>query len=243
MQTKSYYIIYGGRSSEEFNLNIEHRVTKPTPEMEYQEIRVPKGRTLYRENSYKDIEIIIPFVFVTEPNEWERYLRNVKSWLSKKENRILKFSDDLDVFYKVNKIRIDGISRSKKRIGKFNVTFTCNPYQYLVDGIEEIKLKKEGNKIENNYEIANPIYTIHANGSEGLTINLKINGISTKITVVDGLIIDTDKGLILTKYGELAYNKLEGEFKNLYLKEGENTISYSNGGNATITMIPNWRCI
>ena len=92
------------------------------------------------------------------------------------------------------------------------------------------------NYVYNDYLISKPIYRIVGDGY----ITIKINNKVIKANVGQELIIDTDKGLC---YREGIVNNvaLEGKYEDMYLLEGENTLSWSEGFNVYVTT--NWRCL
>lgn len=229
---RRYFIVFNDRTNLDVNLQIETRPSKPSPQMEYETVKVPGGKTLYREKGYADIEIPISFNFVSKsPEEWDKDFRKIKSWLLSKVNSKLKFSDDLEVHYKVNKVVIETPERLIRRAGKFEVIFTCEPYIYIDENEREL-----GKQLYNNYLLSKPIYRIVGEGYLILTINNKV----IKANVGQELIIDTDKGLC---YREGIVNNvaLTGRYEDMYLQEGENTFSWSSGFKIYIT--PNWRCL
>ncbi|MGG7057615.1 distal tail protein Dit [Clostridium tertium] len=225
-----YFIVYNDKTNLDVNLLVAERPSKPAPIMEYEEVKVPGGKTLYKEKGYGDIPIPVSFNFMSK-NTWDKEFRNMKNWLLRKVNNKLKFSDDLEVYYKVNKVTIDTPERVMKKIGKFTVTFTCEPYIYIDENERELVTL-----LYNNYLPSRPIYRIVGEGYLTLTINNKI----VKANVGQELIIDTDKGLC---YREGIVNNvaLDGKYKDMYLLEGENTFSWTPG--FKIYILPNWRCI
>ena len=225
-----YFIVYNDETNLDVNLLVAARPSKPSPIMEYEEVKVPGGKTLYREKGYGDINIPVPFNFMSKTT-WDKEFRNMKNWLLRKFNNKLKFSDDLEVYYKVNKVTIDTPERVMKKLGKFTVTFTCEPYTYIDES--ERQLDKQ---IYNYNLISKPIYRIVGEGYLTLNINNKV----IKANVGQELIIDTDKGLC---YREGIVNNvaLEGRYEDMYLQEGVNTFSWN--GNFNIFITPNWRCL
>lgn len=230
-----YFILFNGRTSLDVNLKVESRPSKPSPQKRYEEVDVPgRDGLLYRDKGYGDIEISISFNFISKtPDKWDKDFRRIKKWLLENKDNTLKFSDDLEVFYKVNKVTIETPERILRRCGKLNVTFTCDPYTYYTNGKEEVIL---GGKIYNFDLISRPIYRIVG---EGL-LTLNINGKSIKANVGQELIIDTDKGLCY-RDGIINNVSLKGNYQDMYLLEGENTFSWNNGFD--IYIIPNWRCL
>ena len=227
-----YFTAYNDTTNLDVNLLVTKRPSKPSPEMEYEEVKVPGGKTLYREKGYKDIPIQVPFNFLSKKSsDWNKDFRVIKQWLLSKVNNKLKFSDDLEVYYKVNKVTIDTPERIMKRLGKFDVTFTCDPYVYIDEGERELSTI-----LYNNYLPSRPVYRIVGEGYLTLTINNKI----IKANVGQELIIDTDKGLCYRE-GIINNVALEGKYEDMYLLEGENTFSWTNG--FKIYILPNWRCL
>lgn len=230
-----YFILFNGRTSLDVNLKVESRPSKPSPQKRYEEVDVPgRDGLLYRDKGYGDIEISISFNFISKtPDKWDKDFRRIKKWLLENKDNTLKFSDDLEVFYKVNKVTIETPERILRRCGKLNVTFTCDPYTYYTNGKEEVIL---GGKIYNFDLISRPIYRIVG---EGL-LTLNINGKSIKANVGQELIINTDKGLCY-RDGIINNVALKGNYQDMYLLEGENTFSWTSGFD--IYIIPNWRCL
>lgn len=227
-----YYILYNDNTNIDVNLSIIDRPSKPAPEMEYEIVKVPGGKTLYREKGYKDAEITIEFNFLSkDAAEWDKDFRAIKKWLLTRENNKLKFSDDLEVYYRVNSVVIDTPERLIRVGGKFTATFTCEPYVYY--DVDEFEL---ASYVYNDYLISKPIYRIAGEGY--ITIN--INNKAIKANVGQELIINTDKGLCYRE-GIIDNVALEGRYEDLYLQEGDNTFSWSEGFEIYIT--PNLRCL
>ena len=227
-----YYILYNDNTNIDVNLSITDRPSKPAPEMEYETVKVPGGKTLYREKGYKDVEITIEFNFLSkDETEWDKDFRAIKKWLLTRENNKLKFSDDLEVYYRVNSVVIDTPERLIRRGGKFSVTFTCEPYVYYDD--DQLELS---NILYNNYLISKPVYRVVGEGY--LTLNINNNVI--KANIGQELIIDTDKGLCYRE-GIVDNVALEGRYEDMYLLEGENTFSWTEG--FVIYITPNLRCL
>lgn len=225
-----YFIVYNDKKNLDVNLLVATRPSKPSPEMEYEEVKVPGGKTLYIEKGYKDIEIPVSFNFMSKTT-WDKEFRNMKNWLLRKINNKLKFSDDLEVFYKVNKVTLDTPERVMKKLGKFTATFTCEPYTYIDEPEREL-----GPQLYNNYLPSRPVYRIVGEGYLTLTINNKV----IKANVGQELIIDTDKGLCY-RNGIVNNVALTGKYEDMYLQEGENTFNWSSG--FKIYILPNWRCL
>ena len=228
----NYYIIFNEKTNVDFNLKIPKRVSKPAPIMNFEEKPVRGGKTLYVEKGYSDIEIPVEFNFKTNTT-WDLDFRSIKKWLVNFKDNKLIFSDDIEVFYRVNKVVISSSERLLKRTGKFIVIFTCDPYVYLSDGEYEIDID---DYIYNNYLESRPIYRIVGEGF----LTLAVNENAVKINVGQEVIINTELGLTY-RDGIINNVSLDGNYEDLYLVEGDNNFKWS--GDFEIYVIPNWRCL
>ncbi len=118
------------------------------------------------------------------------------------------------------------------RYGIIEVTFTVYPYEFLNTGDTGIT----SFPITNNADIARPLYKITGTGSGTLTVNDK-----TMTYTVDGnLYIDTRR-LIAYKLDNGSKlnrsDKISGNYDELLLKEGSNSISATVG---TLEVTPRW---
>lgn len=226
-----YFITYNDLTNLDVDLLIVDRPSKPSPLMEYETIQVPGGKTLYKEKGYSDIEITISFNFMSREDSWDYHFRRIKKWLLSKGDSKLKFADDMDFYYKVNKVNITSPERELRTLGKFEATFICDPFVYADTG--EIKL---GATLFNEYLMSKPVYRVVGEGY--LTLN--VNGNKIKANVGQELLIDTDKGLCYRK-GIINNVALEGRFEDMFLIEGENKFSWNKGFD--IYILPNLRCL
>lgn len=226
-----YFIIYNDLTNLDVDLLIVDRPSKPSPVMNYEEVQVPGGKTLYREQGYSDVEITISFNFMSkDATEWDNDFRKIKKWLLSKGNNKLKFIDDMDYYYKVNKVNISSPERELRTLGRFEATFTCDPFIYA--DTEEIEV---GENFYNDYLLSKPIYRIVGEGY----LKLKINDKTIEVNVGKELIINTDKGLCYRE-GIINNVALKGKYEDMYLIEGNNSFSWK--GEFKIYMLPNLRC-
>lgn len=202
--------------------------------MQYEEIEIEGRGKLYRERFLDDISIEVEFNFISSKSKWNDSFRKAKTWINNFNENKLKFSDDLGYFYRVNKVEISTSERVYKKLGKFTVTFTCEPYMYLEDGTRAIALPT---LLYNFYEKTQPIYVVEG---EGL-FSMQINGKEIKANVGQNLTIDTKLGLCYRKDGTMQNTALTGNYEDMYLQNGENTFSYTSG--FKVSIIPNWRCL
>lgn len=202
--------------------------------MQYEEIEIEGRGKLYRERFLDDINIEVEFNFISDKDKWNDTFRKAKSWINNFNENKLKFSDDLGYFYRVNKVEISTTERVYKKLGKFTVVFTCEPYMYLEDGTRAIELPM---LLYNFYEKTQPIYIVEGEGFFSMQINRK----TIKANVGQNLTIDTKLGLCYREDGTMQNTALIGNYEDMYLQNGENTFSYTSG--FKVSIVPNWRCL
>ena len=166
-----YYTIYNNIRDRDAGVKPVSRPNIPTAEQEYDEIKVPgRDGNLYRKKgTLKDIPIEITYNFLSDdPEDWAEDFRSIKRRFLKESTGMLMFSDDPGYYYKVKKIEIGTNERLAKRIGKFQVTFTCEGYMYLTEGAETRNLS---DTLYNAFEECEPVYEIAGDGVCTLTVN------------------------------------------------------------------------
>lgn len=230
-----YAILLNDTPSYDVGVSIVSRPSIPTPVRKYREIEIGgKNGKLYEDlGTYDDIEITVKCNFASKKSDsWNEDYRRIKEWIKGVET--LTFSDDLNYFYKVNKVTIDSTERALKRLGRFNLVINCKPFSYLKEGQQEITLPSG---LYNDYEATQPIYKVTGEG----VITLTVNGVSATANVGQNLIINTEKGLCYRTDGTTNNTALTAEYEDLFLQEGNNTFAYTTG--FTVNIIPNWRCL
>lgn len=231
----TFHIFYNGESCKDVGLSVISRPAIPVPEREYEIIKV-EGRDgeLYRDKgTYKDIEIKIEFNFVSKnPDVWAEDLRKVKKWLYGDKDERLILSDDPEYFYKVKQAVMGDSERKVRRIGKFEIAFTCDAFMYRVDGLEEKEITKY---LYNPYRKTQPVYKVYGNGE----MALEVNGNRVTAEVDRQLNIDTKLGICYNAANEISNASISGEYEGLYLKEGENHFNFTEG--FRVILVPNWR--
>ena len=229
-----FYVIFNNEASIDIGIKVVSRpeVTSPQPILKEHSIPGKYGNE-YELEGYEDIEIPINFNFIDKENIYEIF-RKCKKWINQIKDNKLIFSDNREIFYRVNYAKITSNERIMKSLGRFTVTFNCEPFAYEMEGQEEILINNEV-VIYNAGDLeSKPIIKIQG---EGL-ITIKINDDAIKANVGQEIIIDS--------YLELSYksdktpqnNNIKGKYPRLKL--GENTISYSGGRVDRFVIIPNW---
>lgn len=227
-------IEYNGKAAAQMKLLISEEISIPSPKAKYTEYEITgrDGKLLIDEGSYDDITINIPFNYA-EKDDWGTVFRSAKAWLFRRGNRILKLSRLSGYFYKVKKVEISADERSIQRAGKFQASFLCEPYAYLEDGLNE----RETGTLYNPYERSHPTYQITGEGVCSMTVN----GSTVTANVGQNLTINTDLMLAYREDGTLQNTSISGDYEDLYLRPGDNTISITDG--FELKVIPNWRCL
>lgn len=231
-----YKMYFNLKYNIDLNFSIIKRPSIPSSEISYTEVQI-KGRDgkLYKEDNLQDIELTIECNFISKnADAWQEQYRKIKRWVNNIKDNKLSFSDDKGYYYKVCKANIDSLSRIYKRLGKFNIKFTVEPYQYIVNNQETLLV----GTMYNNWDVCQPIYRIVGNG----TCALNVNGNIVNCIVTGQLTIDTQFDKIIEADGSYAIEKTDiKRMQELYLQEEENNFSWSNG--FTVYIIPNWRTI
>ena len=198
------------------------------PSYKTSEVAKRNGSLTFR-NNFPDREINIEFNFVDRVNVSARIRKILNKILFCKK---IKFTDDMEIYYKVKTVSMDSPERSYRHKCDFSVTFTLEPFAYLEsDTIELITT----NTVYNcgTYE-SEPNIRLYGAGDLQLTINSK----SFTVANVNGY-VDVNTSLFRCNKG--ATNKLSdmtGDFP--LLKVGENEIVL--GANVLKAIItPNFR--
>lgn len=228
----SFTVVYNGKSCTEYGILPVRRPSIPAPEIKVEEIEVPgrDGILIETDNCYNPITISVEFNFLTNPSTWQDIYRKAKKWIT--GNGKLEFSDDPDFFYKVLYCNITDTERTSKRLGNFTAEFVCDPYCYVKRGLSEYPVNEV---LYNPFSTSHPIYKISGNGSCILTVN----GKNMTANVGQNIAIDTDLMISYRIDGEIINGSVTGNYEDLYLQEGENQISITDG--FTLSVIPNWR--
>lgn len=227
-----YSVSFKGANCLEYGLLPVRRPDIPAPELRVTETEIPgrDGVLTESDGDYAPITISIEFNFMRSPDTWASAFRAAKKWLHGSGK--LELSDDQDYFYRVYYCKIDDCERTSRKIGKFTVEFYCQPYMYQKDGETEVE---NPISLYNFGAVSHPIYKITGEGMCTLTVN----GKSMTANVGQNITIDTDAMLAYREDGTLQNTSVTGDYENLYLAEGENTISVTD--EFEFVVIPNWR--
>ncbi len=231
-----YTVKRNGKTNTEVGILVKERPAIPAPEYKYETVEIPgRDGSLYSEEGFvDDITIKITFVFACEPAKWQDLFRKARRWLLSKEDDQLVLGDMPGYYYKVKHTVIGSSEREVKQVGEFEAEFTCNGYQYLNKGRYEYD---KDEVLYNPYSVSHPIYYITGNGK----CTLAVNGYDFTAEVGQNVTIDTDMMFAYRKDGRIMNTSVTGDYQELYLQEGDNTIEITEG--FSIKVRPNWRCL
>lgn len=227
-----FYIDFNGHKNTDYGLVVTTRpsIPAPLPRGEYVQIAGRDGELLITDNTYANITIQVQLNYVNHPNKLGESFRRAKAWL--KGGGKLKMGDDHDVFYRVKASAISEHSRRGYFGSDFVAEFICDPYTYMENGTEPI----QPGTIYNPYDTSHPIYKIYGEG----TVTLTVNDRTVEANVGQNLTIDTDLFMAYREDGTLSNVSVTGDYNDLWLVNGDNTVSVSGG---TLEIIPNWRVL
>jgi predicted phage tail component-like protein len=238
-------IIYNGHTAREIGVAITTRPSIPAPQKrgEWVEIGGRSGSVLVTDETYENIEISVAMNFIQPRDRINQQFRRVKDWIQSpgdytKGSMELRFSDDRGFFYKVKQAGVTDFSRRTKRGADLVATFICDPYTYLDEGLNEVPIAS----LEKNPGVKScPIY--HITGGNNTAGVLTVNSLTFNFTGKSaGVYLDTENGRAYTTIGTKLDNTVSGDYENIKLRPGSNTIAVS-GGAFTATVIPNWRLL
>lgn len=193
------------------------------------------GTLTVRTGKYTDTIITNVIEFACETLEdFEEKADKIRKWISKSKR--VKYSDKEDNFFVVKKVEISGVKRKYGFFGNITFVFTCDTFSYFESGIAEISVGKNG-ELYNIGLWSQPIYIITGEG----VCTLTVNGKSITANVAQNLTVDTERMISYREDGTLQNTAISGNYEDLYLQEGENTITVSDGFECKV--IPRWRCL
>lgn len=235
-----YWIKFNDMINTDLGVMVTTRPSVPSPEPrgEYVQIAGRDGSLLVndvlygtKETSYENIQIDVEMNFVRRPDKVAETFRAVKRWL--KGGGTLVLSDDVDVFYRVKAAAVNSNQRRTKYGSDIVASFICDPYTYMSSGTQPIS----AGTIYNPYDTSKPLYRITGEG----VCTLTVNGNQVSANVGQNLTIDTDLFLAYRTDGTMQNSAVTGDINLLWLNNGNNTVSITNGFGLTI--IPNWRML
>lgn len=216
------HIVIDGIFDSDMLLAVADRPKISNPDFEYESEYV-EGRngSLNRLKYIKDVTQKVQFNILENFNV-KKKLRHIKSWLFNCQK--IYFNDDI-VYRKVKRVQIGDIDNEIAEYGSFEVSFICDPFEYLRDE-REITIEKSGTIYNHGTVFSLPKLEILQSGQGTITINgspVKLN-LAVEHAYMDSEIQEIykdDKNLGLSMIGDFPK-----------LNPGKNTIEISGGLNS-----------
>lgn len=208
----------------------------PAAEERIEEISVPgrSGMLHVRKKCFDQTMIPIEFNYIGKEELWNERWRQAKEWLSA-INSELSLGDDSNFFYRITRVVVGSNERMSRRIGKFVASFvTMDGLSYYKSGKVATDYK---NLLRNPGIFSQPIYLITGEG----VCTLTVNGKSFVANVSQNITIDTERMIAYREDGTLQNTAILGNYEDLYLQEGDNEVTITNGFECKV--IPRWRCL
>lgn len=230
-----YNITYNGKSGMEIGVWVTERPPIPAPALRIETITVPgRDGNLHRKTrEIEDITIPVEFGFNSPENMWQETFRSAKRWLYSDGDRLLVLSDNTEYLYKVKTVTVGESEREARIFGAFTADFACNGCHYSVAG-QQVYTDIDRVSFNPGY-MCKPIYYITGEGMCTLTVN----GNEVTANVGQNITINTELMIAYREDGTIANTSITGDYEDLYMEEGDNTITITSGFSLSIK--PNWR--
>lgn len=191
------------------------------------------GELTIHTGRYTDTIITNLIEFESETlEEFEEKSEGIRKWLRK--SKIISYTDKEDKYFVVKNVEISEVKRKYGFYGNVTFVFVCEPFAYYESGKQIIDHKE---LLCNPGIFSQPIYIITGEGM----CNLTVNGKSVTANVGQNLTIDTERMISYREDGVLQNTAIKGNYEDLYLQEGDNKITVTDGFECKV--IPRWRCL
>lgn len=172
--------------------------------------------------------------YCSNTTEYEYKLSEIRKWLM--DTKKLTYSDMEDRYFIVKKVEIEEESRLYNVFGNITVKFTCHPAVFLNDGDSTVTAAS-GVQLYNPYSVTCPVYYVSGEG----VCTLAVNGKPITANVGQNLTIDTEMMVAYRSDGTMQNTSITGRYKDLYLLEGNNTLTFTSG--FSVSVKPRWRIL
>ena len=184
-----------------------------------------------------DAEIRIKFALhkngaVGSNNSYQAVLNSIYQWLNGGESGArLILSDDPNMYYEVQQIDITNDNRTIITLGYIEITFTVYPFKFKKTSTASGISISAGSAATVSIvsDPCRPLYKYSASQDGSITVN----GVQFNVFAGENIYIDVRRQIAYTSGG--AVSVVGGDYKNLILKNGSNSIVTSAGVSVTIT--------
>lgn len=239
-----YDFTYGGINASSLGVYAVQRPNVPVPErnVELIEVQGMDGSLTVDYGTYKDVTFTVPCNFMSaSPDAFETDARKIRPWLlSTPLLSRLEFTDDAGWCRIVKKVSVGEITRQKKLIGTFDVSFTCDPFLYTTEGITESALAVGINTVQNMCMPAKPYFHFTGEG----TGRISYNGMACSFILGQDAYVDTAREIVYNNNGDLIdLNFTSGSWENFTIQSGETKITTNGTGVTAVKWAPRWRTL
>lgn len=237
---------YNNQSPEDFGAYVIRRPSIPAPQLRGDWIAISgrDGSFLDTDGTYENLQIDIELNFIRQrADQYPARSRELKRWLiSDDSQRLLYFSDDADMGYRVKQASLPEIERVARRGGRATASFVCDPYTYYIEGLNRMS----ASAARQNPGTVNAWPVLYIDATNAGTINFTVNGGIFTFPVTAGeTYLDTEKKIVVGSDGSVINGQTTGDFADLVLVPGANTISVTGSSGLTFTaeIEPRWRTL
>ena len=220
-----------GKNCSDYGIVVEKYPSLFIPVKSFEKVNIAgNDKAEYREGTYEPITLSIEcYLKDRSPQK----VREISKWLNSKSEGKLILGNDPNFYYNARIINAIPINKVINLFGRFVIQFECEPFVYSLE--EEVITITSNTEIENKgITVSKPIYKVYGSGA-----TLKINNKEFNIySINDYIEIDTE---LMECYKEnISMNtNVKGNYTDLWLEEGKNTIEISGATKVEIT--PKWR--
>lgn len=223
----------------DYGLVINGTITRPSTNATYETENIPgrKG-TLNTFQYWNDNEISIQFGFKHTGENITVRKTKILDWLFSDINKELYISDDISVFYIVNKVSVSGFDGNNLK--SFSVNFSLDPFIFLSEGNDLLEITQATSicNTRSNLE-SEPYLKVYGSGD----ITIKINNFNLILKGVENFIEIDSKAMncykTVNNIKKNANSKMYSQFPILPI--GESNISWT-GNVSKIEIKPRWCC-
>lgn len=233
------YFVFGGRSTREFGLHVEHFPAQDAPKRRRTEVNIPgrNGALHYDEGGFENVDLTYQVWFrgdVPSPEAAHR----IKGWLLG-EAGYRRLEDKYDpLHYRLasfaGPLSIDNILN---RYGRAKIKFDCDPRAFLKSGEFAVEIASGGVIVNPTAFAASP--TIYAYGEGAGSVS--IGGVTVQINeMTTGMVLDCEN-MLAHAMGDVGQS-LDGDILAPdfpILEPGENRVLF-DGGVTSIKIVPRW---
>lgn len=219
------------KNCNDFGIVVEKYPSLFIPVKSFEKVNIAgNDKAEYRAGTYEPITLSIEcYLKDRSPQK----IREISKWLNSKSEGKLILGNEPNFYYNARIINAIPINKVVNLFGRFIIQFECEPFVYSLE--EEVITITKNTEIENKgITVSKPIYKVYGSGA-----TLKVNNKEFNIySINDYIEIDTE--LMECYKDNVSMNtNVNGNYTDLWLKEGKNTIEINGASKVEIT--PKWR--